>query len=279
MLEGVDVSDVQGFPKWDKVKAFGVEYAFCKATEGTTFKAKRFEYNWNGIKDAGLIRGAYHFARTINDPIKEVKHFVKTIGVLDKNDMIVLDIEDERNVLSKTQFINWNLTFLETLEKETNVTPIVYTGGPYFNKHGGEKNNKGIWYPGDELVNKLNRYPLWLAAYTKTPDKYVPYVWNSKGWTIWQRSGSIAAKGDSVFRVPGINVIVDRNQYKGSVEEFKIFAENLHRKESERITIVPLLPIDLDLSSDRTVIDTPDKKLSIPKNGFFEFFHKIFGIK
>jgi len=277
-LEGCDVSDVQGFPKWEKVKSSGIEYAFCKATEGETYVTKRFSYNWKGIKDAGLIRGAYHFARTANDPVKEVHNFVKTVGILDKNDMLVLDIEDDRNVLSKPQFINWVLTFLEALEKETNIIPIVYTGGPYFDKHGGAMNDEGDWYPGDELVKKLNRYPLWLAAYTKTPDKYVPYVWKSKGWTIWQRSGDVAAKGDKVLYVPGINVVVDRNQYRGTTKDLIDFANNLHVKESERITSVPLAPIDLDLKSEPAVIDA-DKTLSPPKNSFFEFFHKIFGTK
>jgi len=278
-LLGCDVSDVQGFPKWDKVKTSGIEYAFCKATEGETYVTKRFSYNWKGMKDAGLIRGVYHFARTVNDPVKEVKNFIKTVGPLDKGDMLVLDIEDERNKLSKQQFINWVITFLETVERETNVMPIVYTGGPYFDKHGGKENDKGEWYPGDELVKKLNHYPLWLAAYTKTPDKYVPYIWKTKGWTIWQRSGDVAAKGDTVLRVPGINVVVDRNQYKGTVEEFKAFADSLHHKESERITITPPMPIDLDLSSDHAVIDTPTEMLPVPKNKFVEFFHKIFGIK
>lgn len=279
MLEGIDVSDVQGFPKWDKVKAGGIEYAFCKATEGETYVTKRFSYNWKGIKEAGLIRGAYHFARTANDPVKEVKNFVKTIGVLNKNDMIVLDIEDERNVLSKPQFLNWVLTFLETLKEETKVIPIVYTGGPYFDKHGGKENNKGEWYPDDSLVKELSSYPLWLAAYTKTPDKYVPYAWKNVGWTIWQRSGDQCAKGDTVLRVPGINVVVDRNQYKGTVEDLEAFACSLHH-ESDKITPVPTMPIDLDLRSEPAVIDKSfEEPLPVPKNDFVEFFHKIFGIK
>jgi lysozyme len=279
MLEGIDVSDVQGFPKWDKVKASGVEYAFCKATEGETYITKRFSYNWKGIKDAGLVRGAYHFARTANDPVKEVKNFIKTVGVLDTEDMLVLDIEDGKNVLSPPQFINWVLTFLQTVEQETNVIPIVYTGGPYFDESGGSKNNKGDWYPDGEVVEKLNKYPLWLAAYSKTPDKYVPYVWKSKGWTMWQRSGDVAAKGDKVLYVPGINVVVDRNQYKGTLENFRNFASSLHLKESERITVIPTMPIDLDLQTDHAVIESPIDVLPAPKNKFVEFFHKIFGIK
>jgi len=120
-LLGCDVSDVQGFPKWNEVKSAGVEYAFCKATEGTTFQAKRFKYNWEGIKDAGIIRGAYHFARTINDPTKDAGNFIETVGELDDSDMLVLDIEDKRNKLKGKDFTDWVLTFMKTVENETNV--------------------------------------------------------------------------------------------------------------------------------------------------------------
>jgi len=230
MLEGIDVSDVQGFPKWEKVKAAGIEYAFCKATEGTTFQAKRFKYNWKGIKANNIIRGAYHFARTINDPLNDAKNFVKTVGNLDDSDMLVLDIEDKRSKLNKSQFISWVLTFMQYVEKETGIMPILYTYGPYFTQHAG--------YPTGELAKKLARYPFWLAAYTKNPDKYLPGVWKDSGWTIWQRSGEISAPGDKVLYVPGINVVVDRNQFKGNREDFLNFAKSLHDKKPEDLPVI-----------------------------------------
>jgi len=280
MLEGIDVSDVQGFINWKKVKDSGIAYAFCKATDGETYMQKRFKLNWDGIKSVGLIRGAYHFAHTKNDPIKEATHFVATVGKLDPADMLALDIEDNKNTLSKEDFINWNISFLETVEKLSNVTPIVYTGGPYFDEHGGRENDKGEWYPNEEIVNKLSRYPLWLAAYTKNPDKYVPYVWKKVGWTIWQRSGDQCAVGDTVLHVPGINVVVDRNQYRGTAAELEAFAKGLHHEPKQRIPQVPLIPIELDLHSEPAVIDkSADEPLRAHESTFLGFFQKIFGIK
>jgi lysozyme len=274
MIEGIDVSDVQGFVNWKKVKDGGYTFAFCKATDGETFVAKTFKRNWENIKSVGMIRGAYHFCHTKNDPIKEATHFVKTVGVLDLGDMLVLDIEDEKSILNNEQFINWTITFLDTVEQLTNVTPIVYTGGPYFDKHGGK--------PSDEIVSKLSKYPLWLAAYTTNPDKYVPYVWKNVGWSIWQRSGDVCAKGDTPLHAPGISVVVDRNQYKGTVEDLKSFSQNLYHP-SKKIDPLNLIPIDINLQKNVEVIDgTVDSPLPVPQNfwdSILRFMQKIFGIK
>ena len=49
MLLGIDTSDCQGKIDWAKVKASGVSFAFCKATDGETFVSKTFKQNWNDI--------------------------------------------------------------------------------------------------------------------------------------------------------------------------------------------------------------------------------------
>jgi GH25 family lysozyme M1 (1,4-beta-N-acetylmuramidase) len=256
MLEGIDVSDVQGIIDWKKVKNSGVAFAFCKATDGETFVSKTFRTNWQGIKDAGLIRGAYHYCHLKNDPIKEATHFVNTVGKLSGSDMLVLDIEDPKSTIGKEQFLNWTLSFMETVEKLSGVTPILYTGGPYFDSNGGK--------PDEETVNKLIKYPLWLAAYTSNPDKYVPFVWKKVGWTIWQRSGDVAPKGESVLHVPGIRCVVDRNQYKGTLEEFTNFAQSLNHAPIE-MNITPI--IDLDFKDKESVIDTSiDNPIPVPSN-------------
>lgn len=271
MLTGIDVSNSQGLIDWKKVKDNGITFAFCKATDGLTFVAKTFEHNWNGIKDAGLIRGAYHFCHTKNNAVMEADHFVKTVGRLDPSDMLVLDIEDDKNVLSPEQFLNWTSEFVEAVGALACVTPIIYTGGPYFDKHGGK--------PSEKWIEELSRFPLWLAAYTKTPDKYVPAIWKNKGWTIWQRSGDLAAKGESPFRVPGINCVVDKNQYRGSIEELDAFARSLHHDYNEPIKI-DLLPIDLDLKKDEQAIyKEVEEPLPVPNsfwNSLLQFLQKIF---
>ncbi|KAG8709352.1 hypothetical protein FRC09_000723 [Ceratobasidium sp. 395] len=61
--QGIDVSGYQPDVNWQTVKANGVEFAYIKATEGTTYTNPEFASQYNGAYDAGLIRGAYHFAQ------------------------------------------------------------------------------------------------------------------------------------------------------------------------------------------------------------------------
>lgn len=265
MLSGIDVSDYQGLINWQRVKDSGIAFAICKATDGESFVAKSFRTNWIGIKAVNMIRGAYHFCHTKNNPIKEATHFVNTVGETDETDMLVLDIEDAKSILTPDQFINWTLTFLEVVEKLSCITPIVYTGGPYFDKHGGK--------PDAEIISKFSRFPLWLAAYTKTPDKFVPYVWANYGWTIWQKSGDVAAKGEPVLSVPGIQGIVDHNQYRWTLEDLTIFAKNLHVKPSQ----IEEIPIFYDLPESEPVIDSSvDEPLKPSTSWLSKIKNKIF---
>ena len=62
-VQGLDVSDHQTSINWITVHSSGAQFAYVKATEGTTFTNARFTSEYNGSYRAGLIRGAYHFAR------------------------------------------------------------------------------------------------------------------------------------------------------------------------------------------------------------------------
>ena len=223
MIVGIDVSKYQGVINWNQVVASGlVGFAFCKATESTGAIDSQFHANWHGIKSVGLARGAYHFAHTGNDPIREADNFVNTLGQVDLADMLCLDVEVTN--LTGWPFTNWVLTWLERVESRTGCIPIIYTGGPFFNTHDGN--------PDPVTMQKLARYPLWLAAYVVNPTAYVPDVWKRLGWKFWQRSGDVAAPGDTVLHVPGIAGAVDKDVWNGTLDELRVFALNLHSGQS-----------------------------------------------
>ncbi|MCW5953083.1 MAG: lysozyme, partial [Propionibacteriaceae bacterium] len=58
---GVDVSRYQGEIDWPVLAAQGIEFAFIKATEGSSYVDPRFAANLEGASAAGLRAGAYHF--------------------------------------------------------------------------------------------------------------------------------------------------------------------------------------------------------------------------
>lgn len=196
MLQGIDVSAAQGLIDWNTVANSGVAgFAFVKATEGLGYMDPQFQRNWAALNQLGWIKGAYHFARLTADATQEADWFSKTVGPLTITDMLVLDIETAS--VSGVQFTDWTLTWLERVEANTGAVPIVYTGGPFFNSHGGS--------PDPTTLQRLVKFPLWLAAYATNPNNYIPVEWRNLGWVFWQRSGDVAAPGDSVLHVPGIN--------------------------------------------------------------------------
>jgi len=49
------VSHYQGTIDWAQVAASGIQFAMCKATEGTTYTDPTLSYNYNGMKTVRMI--------------------------------------------------------------------------------------------------------------------------------------------------------------------------------------------------------------------------------
>src|SRR5262249_53114715 len=62
-VRGMDVSGWQGNVNWSAAWRSGTRFAYVKATEGTGYTNPYFVQQYNGSYNAGMIRGAYHFAR------------------------------------------------------------------------------------------------------------------------------------------------------------------------------------------------------------------------
>ena len=88
---GIDVSHYQGTVDWVKVKATGITFAYAKATDGNTYTDPQFHTNWQGMRAAGILRGAYHFYETNDDPVTQANNFINALGSLAANLQIWLD--------------------------------------------------------------------------------------------------------------------------------------------------------------------------------------------
>lgn len=207
-VDGIDVSKWQGQVDWPKVAGSGRAFAFIKSSEGEGYTDPRFVKNWNGARDAGVLVGAYHFARVSEaievDAADEAEWFVKVmtdVGAIADGALIpgvlpaVLDIEwDQRaDGIKPAKVLQWCQIFLAQLEQRTKRTPIVYCG-PSFWKFKLSK------------TTALQRYPLWEVCYTTRPQPKPMGAWQ---WTFWQHS----AKGS----VPGVKGSCDVNRFVGDV--------------------------------------------------------------
>ena len=128
-LPGIDVSHHQNAIDWTQVAASGVRFAIIKASEGTAYIDPLYATNRAEAMAAGIVVGAYHFARPDLhpfNPIPEADHFVDTAQVAPGNIVPVLDLERSGD-LSATQLTDWVLQWLGEVTTRTGVRPMVYT--------------------------------------------------------------------------------------------------------------------------------------------------------
>ncbi|MBE6018044.1 MAG: glycoside hydrolase family 25 [Lachnospiraceae bacterium] len=168
---GVDVSSYQADIDMYKLKDQNISFIFIKATEGSNTQDSRFAENWKNAKDADLLSGAYHFFSYDSEGRTQAENFINTVGP-DINGRLlpVVDIEyygdKEQNPPEKEDVIRELTTFLELVENEYGVKPLIYTRPDLYKKY---------------LKGGFDGYPKWISSL------YTPISWNySDDWYIWQ---------------------------------------------------------------------------------------------
>ncbi len=208
-LTGIDISNHQPVVDWEEVKAAGHSFALSKVSEGLGTPDREFgRARWKAMRDVGLVRGVYHFARPQRgrDPKDEVEEFlglVERAGGLQDGDLVpVLDIEAYGTAgrLDPRQMLEWARGFVEEIHSRVGRRPIIYTGVFW---------RESMANPPDDLG-----CPLWLAAYVPKPKEFIPKAWASKGFAMWQHTETGRTRGvpgDACLdRLPGGQAALDR---------------------------------------------------------------------
>ena len=173
---GIDLSSHSGTVDWASVARAGYSFAFVKATEGMDLADPSFKTHWSRIKDAGLVRGAYHFYVTEDDPDKQAQFFIDTV-TLEPGDLApVVDIEliGHATQPGLTERLR---RMLDRLEQHYGIKPLIYTSPTFWNSH---------------LDDTFGEYPLWIAEY-QVDEPRIPVGWSR--WSLWQFQGDAAVDG------------------------------------------------------------------------------------
>ncbi|KAF9269719.1 glycoside hydrolase family 25 protein [Marasmius fiardii PR-910] len=188
--QGIDVSHFQSSVNWAQVKANGISFAFIKATEGTTFTDPMFSSHYTGATNAGLIRGAYHFAHPDSSSGATQANFFLAHGGGWSADGItfpgVLDIEFNPSGatcygLTPAAMVSWIKDFSDTYHAKTSRFPIIYTNTNWWKECTGNS----------AAFSSTN--PLWIARYSSTVGE-LPAGWSFQ--TFWQFADSGPNPGD-----------------------------------------------------------------------------------
>jgi lysozyme len=196
-IHGIDVSKYQQIISWDAVKGMKVKnvqlgFVFIKATEGIENTDPQFKRNWKKSRQAGMIRGAYHFFLATKDGRAQAENFISEVD-LEKGDLPpVVDIEQTYGVsttILKKELKEW----LDIVENHYGIKPIIYTGVDFYSRHLGKE---------------FNAYPLWAAHYYQYTTPRI-----DRNWDFWQHSEE--------GRVNGILSKVDFNVFNGDSVQFR----------------------------------------------------------
>ncbi|HSR70457.1 MAG TPA: GH25 family lysozyme, partial [Acidobacteriota bacterium] len=137
---GVDVSHHSGAIDWKQVAAQGHGFAIAKATEGVDLKDSTFDAHWKEIKEAGLLRGAYHFYVTEDPPHEQASFFIENVQ-LERGDLApIVDIELIGHNTTLEGLAQRLKTFVELLEGHYGIKPIIYTSPNFWDKYFAEIN-------------------------------------------------------------------------------------------------------------------------------------------
>ncbi|OBZ67394.1 N,O-diacetylmuramidase [Grifola frondosa] len=188
--QGIDISNYQGTVDFNTVKANGVSFVYIKATEGTTFIDSYFSSHYVGATNAGLIRGAYHFAHPDSSSgATQANYFLAHGGGWSSDGITLpgaLDIEynpsgAECYGLSASSMVSWIRDFSNTYQSATGVYPVIYTTTDWWTTCTGNS------------ASFASTNPLWIAHYASSIGT-LPAGWAYT--TFWQYADSGADPGD-----------------------------------------------------------------------------------
>jgi lysozyme len=196
-IHGIDVSRYQQLISWDAVRDMQVHnikmgFAFIKATEGLNNTDPFFKRNWRKAKEAGIVRGAYHYFIATKDGKAQAKNFTSRLDLESGDLPPVLDVEESFGA-SPEKVRKEIKAWLDAVEEYYAVKPIIYTYVDFYRQY---------------LQGYFDNYPLWVAHYLQP---HQPRI--NREWCFWQHSEG--------GRVNGILSKVDFNVFNGDSTAFR----------------------------------------------------------
>ncbi|QRV84706.1 lysozyme [Ceratobasidium sp. AG-Ba] len=161
LVKGIDVASYQCNISWPDQKKAGIEFAYIKATEGTSkpfvsgslcitaklirqaYKNPCYTKQYTGAYNASIMHGAYHFARPDRaSGAKQAEFFIKNGGNWSADGKTLpgaLDVEYGPKGktcwgLSAPKMVAWIKDFSDYYHNKTGRYPVIYTGTNWWKK-------------------------------------------------------------------------------------------------------------------------------------------------
>lgn len=204
-VRGVDISSYQMNVDMKKLAEQNVQFAYIKATEGSSYVDNYFEQNWDNIAEAGIPAGAYHYFSYDADGESQAYNYITTVGKDLTGRLIpAVDMEyagENSRPPVKSVVVEELKKFNAIIEEEYGVKPIIYAQKDYYDAY---------------LRDDFADYPHWVRSV------YYPASWdNGDDWLVWQYKDRGELEGYS-----GGEKYIDLNvlNRKHSLDELKVKA-------------------------------------------------------
>ncbi|SDZ61084.1 lysozyme [Evansella caseinilytica] len=197
---GVDVASYQGAIDWPALEQQGIQFAFIKATEGSSFVDQYFADNWGNAEMTRIRKGAYHFFSYDSEGKTQAQHFINTVPVDGQALPPVIDVEfygdKEKNPPLREEVEKELTAMVMMLEEHYGKQVIIYATKKAYDLYiKGGYENCDIWIR---------------DVYSK------PSIPDNREWTFWQYSDRGRLDG-----YDGKEKFIDLNVFYGSQHEFE----------------------------------------------------------
>ena len=187
-MNGIDISSWQTGIDLTAVPA---DFVIIKATEGTGYVNSDCDRAFQQAKQAGKLRGVYHYANGGN-ATAEADYFLANIEGYIKDAILCLDWESQNNALCGTggPARTWISNWCNRIVERTGVKPLIYASASLYSE-----------------VSGIGDYGLWIAQYADNNDTgYQDTPWNEGAYDCAIRQYS------SHGRLSGWNGNLDLNK-------------------------------------------------------------------
>ncbi len=197
-VRGVDVAHYQGDIDWPVLAQEDIQFAYIKATEGSSHIDRLFAENWEQARKTDLEVGAYHFFSFDSSGLTQAENFINCVG--EDPDMMapVVDVEyyaDKKVNPPSADSVRKELSLmLNELQEHYGKVPVIYS-------------TEDVW----EIYLKgyFDEYPLWIRNVFTKPR-------NDADWVFWQYTNRGRLDG-----YQGVEQYIDINVFYGSETEWQ----------------------------------------------------------
>jgi GH25 family lysozyme M1 (1,4-beta-N-acetylmuramidase) len=189
-VAGFDISSSQGLPDFAAARSRGARFVYVHDTAGVGYANPRFLAQFRAVKAAGLLRGAYHYARPDKSSgVAQANYFHAHAGRWYADSATlppVLDMENTDDApacykLSPAKMVAWIRAFSDRMAALSGHAPLLYTTASWWRTCTANSTA----FAATNL--------LWLAHWGHTPGP-TPGGWTHA--TIWQSGSTGRYPGD-----------------------------------------------------------------------------------